>query len=126
MTRDGIRATVSSAVGDILGAAAATMGSGQPLMEAGLDSLGAVELRNALQSRFGVQLPATVVIDYPSVDALNAFVATLVTPAAGALSTVAGALNSRRWLVSKHLGCAAGLSSASTSCLLSECQRHAQ
>ena len=88
---DGIRAAVLAAVGDILGAAAAAMGAGQPLMEAGLDSLGAVELRNALQSRFGVQLPATAVIDYPSVDALTAFVATLVTPAARAVSVVAGA-----------------------------------
>ncbi len=94
VSRDSIRLAVSAAVADILGATAA-VDSGQPLMEAGLDSLGSVELRNALQSRFGVQLPATAVIDYPSVEALTAFVATLVTPAAGAVSMVAGALNAR-------------------------------
>ena len=42
-----------------------------PLMEAGLDSLGAVELRNALGSRFNLQnLPATLTYDYTTVKAL--------------------------------------------------------
>lgn len=40
-------------------------------MQAGLDSLGAVELRNALTSRFGVELPATAVFDFPTVAALS-------------------------------------------------------
>ena len=39
----------------------------QPLMEAGLDSLAAVELRSAISSRFGISLPATVALDYPTV-----------------------------------------------------------
>ena len=95
MSRDSVRAAVSAAVADVLGAATASMVPGQPLIEAGLDSLGAVELRNALQSRFGVQLPATAVIDYPSVDALTAFVATLVVPSAAAASIVIGALPDR-------------------------------
>ena len=47
----------------------------QPLMEAGLDSIGAVELRNAVAARFGVELPATVTFDYPSPAALGRFVA---------------------------------------------------
>ena len=33
--------------------------------QAGLDSLGAVELRSAMGQHFSVQLPATVAFDYP-------------------------------------------------------------
>eukprot|EP00873_Tetraselmis_striata_P012574 jgi/Tetstr1/432838/TSEL_022187.t1 len=43
------------------------VGRDDPLMEAGMDSLGSVELRNELSSRFGVELPATLVLDHPSV-----------------------------------------------------------
>ena len=46
-----------------------------PSEQAGLDSLGSVELRNALTTRFGVELPATAVFDYPSVAALAGFIA---------------------------------------------------
>ena len=43
-------------------------------MEAGLDSLGVVELRNTISSSVGVQLPSTVILDYPSINALTTFI----------------------------------------------------
>jgi acyl carrier protein len=46
-----------------------------PLLEAGLDSIGAVELRNALAERHSVALPATLAFDYPTLGALSAHLA---------------------------------------------------
>ena len=43
----------------------------QPLMEAGLDSLAATEMRNAISTSFtDHELPATFVFDYPTIDAM--------------------------------------------------------
>jgi hypothetical protein len=52
----------------------------QPLMEAGLDSLGAVELRNSLNARLAVDLAPTVTLDFPSITALAAHLATAAAP----------------------------------------------
>ena len=53
-------------------------------MDAGLDSLSAVEFRNELSSRLdGVALPSTLVFDYPSVNAIVAYLeASLAGPRA--------------------------------------------
>lgn len=55
----------------------------QPLMEAGLDSLGAVELRNAVTAKFGIELSATATIDYPTAAALASYLAAHMAPELG-------------------------------------------
>ena len=43
-------------------------------LQAGLDSLGAVELRTAIGSAFGLDLPSTFAFDYPTQAAMAAYV----------------------------------------------------
>lgn len=52
--------------------------SDQPLMEAGIDSLGATELQQKLADGLGIELPSTLVFDYPTVDAMTEFLAAKV------------------------------------------------
>ena len=74
------RQQISDAVANVVGSVIDSIDS--PLMESGLDSLGSVELRNLLASQFGVELPATVTLDYPSIAALAGFIASLTAPQA--------------------------------------------
>jgi len=55
-----------------------------PLMDAGLDSLASVEFQNNLQKEFGtMQMPATMVFDYPSVKTMADFIHDGLREAAG-------------------------------------------
>ena len=78
---DSVATQVSAVVESVLGHPVA---AAQPLMEAGLDSLATVELRNTLSSTFGVDLPPTAVLDYPTSAALAAFLAEQLAGASAA------------------------------------------
>lgn len=51
-----------------------------------MDSLGAVELQNALAREYGVHLPATFIFDFPTVTAINERLCQLVLPPEPAVS----------------------------------------
>ena len=78
ISADTVSEQVSSAVAAVLGMSVDLSAS---LMEAGLDSLGAVELRNSLSKQFGMELPATLTFDYPTISAITGFVMETIAPA---------------------------------------------
>ena len=93
VSREAVAEQVAAAVAAVLGAPVAPTAS---LMEAGLDSLGSVELRNQLSKQFGLELPATLTFDYPTTAAIAGFIADSVVPVAAeddsAAAEVAGGL----------------------------------
>jgi acyl transferase domain-containing protein/acyl carrier protein len=77
--RSVILATVRAQVATALGVDPQTAGNvRQPLSEWGLDSLMAVEIRNALGLKLGVALPATLLFDYPTIEALAGYLEGLI------------------------------------------------
>jgi acyl transferase domain-containing protein/NADPH:quinone reductase-like Zn-dependent oxidoreductase len=77
-------AFVGEHVARVVGVASArSIDPDQPLHELGLDSLMAVELRNRLGTGLGLSrsLPATLVFDHPTLEALAAYLASILQPA---------------------------------------------
>lgn len=52
----------------------------EPLMEAGLDSLGAMELRTELSRVYEMELSSTIIFDHPTIKALAKHLASVVAP----------------------------------------------
>jgi polyketide synthase 12/myxalamid-type polyketide synthase MxaB len=74
--RDRLQEVIEQHLLRVLGMSAATrIDPRQPLNDVGVDSLMAVELRNALARAVGRKLPATLLFDYPNVAALTTYVA---------------------------------------------------
>lgn len=63
---------------DILTGILGPLDKSLPLMEAGLDSLGVVELRTAAESAFNISLPATLAFDYPNLDSMASFISSKI------------------------------------------------
>ena len=98
-TQEAAQCAISTVVRDVLGS---DVDPDQPLMEAGLDSLAAVELRNELGATLGLDLPATLMFDHPTVTALAAFVHDeLQARSGGVVRTVSAA--PQRWRCSAVL-----------------------
>src|SRR5262249_16922286 len=67
---------VRTEVAGVLALRSSNFSDDQPLYELDLDSLRAMELRNALARRTGLKLPSAVAFDHPTVRELAAFLAT--------------------------------------------------
>ena len=65
-----LHVTVLSCVVEVLGT---QVSSDTPLMEAGVDSLGATELQRALGERLSTEAEATLLFDYPSIERIVQF-----------------------------------------------------
>lgn len=76
-----VAATVAAAAAEVVGPG---VGEDEPLMAAGLDSLGSVEFANMLSQRLGMSMPGTLIFDYPSLRAVGDYLSTALLKKQGA------------------------------------------
>ena len=68
--RQQVHSEVKAAILQVIGT---SIGDQEPLMSAGLDSLGSVEFTNVLSQNLSIAMPGTLVFDYPSISAVTDF-----------------------------------------------------
>ncbi|MET9079929.1 SDR family NAD(P)-dependent oxidoreductase, partial [Streptomyces sp. NPDC004232] len=82
--REAVNTLVRTTLAGVLGHASDTrIRPDTPFTQLGLDSLTALELRNALSHATGVRLPATLVFDHPTLEAVTELLLTELTPTTG-------------------------------------------
>ncbi|CAK9055123.1 unnamed protein product [Durusdinium trenchii] len=87
VSADQVQSMVLAVAGEVTGSVVAAQ---EPLMEAGMDSLSAVEFRNRLSNELpGVKLPNTLIFDYPTVSAISNFAASQVGATSGSAAAFA-------------------------------------
>ena len=87
MVREHVRAEASR----IMDTGAAQIETAAPLADEGFDSLMALELRNSLGTAAALDLPASFVFDFPTIDAITARLLALMFPDASAARPSAAA-----------------------------------
>ncbi|MGQ4366326.1 SDR family NAD(P)-dependent oxidoreductase, partial [Streptomyces sp. SAS_272] len=89
--RDALAALVRSTLADVLGHAPdAHIRPDTPFTQLGLDSLTALELRNSLSRATGTRLPATLVFDHPTPEAVTELLQAELAPPSHTNASAAG------------------------------------
>ena len=89
---DDVRQRVLAIASGVIGR---EIGTSEPLVDAGIDSLSGQEMKSQVEDEFGIELPATAAFDYPTVDALSDYVASEIgarTSSVAAMTTISHAI----------------------------------
>lgn len=78
---------VTQAVATLLNEDVSAIDSSDSLHERGLDSLAAVQLRNQLEKQFELTLPATLVFDFPTIEAITHYITRQIVAVSPVLET---------------------------------------
>ncbi|HUN44153.1 MAG TPA: SDR family NAD(P)-dependent oxidoreductase [Acetobacteraceae bacterium] len=92
-------------LGQRLEIAPASIDAEAPLAQYGMDSVAAVEMAAALQSRLGARFPPTVFYDYPTIEALAAFLAGSGPGRQPSRAPIPGGVSSVEPIVIVGMGC---------------------